>query len=437
MASARNNGNGSAKIRVLGVGGGGCNAVARMIRERPDSTVFKCLNTDQQALASLPQHMRLILGQQQLKGLGAGGDPEMGKLAAEESANEITSMCEDADMVFVTAGMGGGTGTGAAPIVARLARECGALVVGVVTKPFFFEGGAKQRLAEEGIGNLEPYVDSLVIVPNDRLLNINSQNLALNKAFKLVDGALRQAVMAMADVVSCKGEINVDFADVRSVLTHGGRCYFALGQDNRSSAAQAAKKALSSPFLETDIKEAKKALLVVSGSRRLKLADVQAASEVVQKALHPDAHIIFGVTTDQTLKDEIRVTLVASAQAQVVENDPEFGDNSVQEKPVENLADTLEHSLPLWDTKDSQKEEAHPLTGIIRELDTELREIIVGRKDGKVMTLAVTDDTEMVKDSREAGFERLRVGDKIQPVSMYNASTGILDRLVVCRSKAF
>jgi len=437
MISTRNNGNSSARIRVLGIGGGGCNAVARMMRERPDSTVFKCLNTDQQALASLPQHMRLILGQQHLKGLGAGGDPQMGRLAAEESANEITSMCEDADMVFVTAGMGGGTGTGAAPIVARMARECGALVVGVITKPFFFEGGAKQRLAEEGISNLESCVDSLVIVPNDRLLGMSGSNLALNKAFKLADGALRQAVLSMADVVTHKGEINVDFADVRSVLNDGGRCYFALGQDNRSSAAQAARKALASPFLETDIREAKKALLVVSGSRRLKLGDVQAASQVVQKALHPDAHIIFGVTTDQTLKDEIRVTLVASAQAQVLDSALGFNNAKVQEKPVENLVDTIERSIPLWDTSEQPKEEGHPLSGIIRELDTELREVIVGRKDGKVMTLAVTDDTELVKDSKDAGFERLRVGDKIQPVSMYDPSTRILDKLVVCRSKAF
>jgi cell division protein FtsZ len=429
--------NGSAKIRVLGIGGGGCNAVVRMMRERPDSTVFKCLNTDQQALASLPQHMSLILGGQQLKGLGAGGDPEMGKIAAEESASEITSMCEDADMVFVTAGMGGGTGTGAAPIVARLARECGALVVGVVTKPFFFEGGAKQRLAEQGIGNLESCVDSLVIVPNDRLLGSSGANLALNKAFKLADGALRQAVLAMADVVTHKGEINVDFADVRSVLTHGGRCYFALGQDNRSSAAQAAKKALASPFLETDLSEARKALLVVSGSRRLKLGDVQAASEVIQKALHPDAHIIFGVTTDQTLKDEIRVTLVASAQAPVLNSALDSGEAAVQEKPVENLADAIERSIPLWDMEEQPKEEGHPLSGVIRELDSEFREVTVGRKDGKVLTLAVTDDTEMVKDNKDAGFERLRVGDKIAPVSMYNPSTSILDRLVVSRSKVF
>jgi len=436
MASVRNN-NSSAKIRVLGIGGGGCNAVARMMRERPDSTAFKCLNTDQQALASLPQHMSLVLGRQQLKGLGAGGDPEMGKMAAEESGDEIRSICEDADMVFVTAGMGGGTGTGAAPIVARMARECGALVVGVVTKPFFFEGGAKQRLAEAGVANLEPHVDSLVIVPNDRLLGASGANLALNKAFKLADGALRQAVLSMSDVVSCKGEINVDFADVRSVLTHGGRCFFALGQDNRSSAAQAAKKALASPFLETDLSEARKALLVVSGSRKLKLGDVQVASQVVQEALHPDAHIIFGVTTDQTLKDEIRVTLVASAQARVIEKDLEFNDVSVQEKPVENLVDTIERSILLWDTNEQPKEEGHPLAGVIRELDSELREVMVGRKDGKVLTLAVTDDTEMVKDSKDAGFERLRVGDKIQPVSMYNPLTGILDRLVVNRSKVF
>jgi len=437
MTSLGNDDNGSARIRVLGVGGGGCNAVARMIRERPDSTSFKCLNTDQQALASVPLRIRLILGQQQLKGLGAGGDPEMGRLAAEESRDEIRSICDEADMVFVTAGMGGGTGTGAAPIVARLAKECGALVVGVVTKPFFFEGGAKLRLAEEGISSLESYVDSLVIVPNDRLLGMSGSNLALSKAFKLADSALRQAVLSMADVVSCRGEINVDFADVRSVLTQGGRCFFALGQDNHSSAAKAVKKALASPFLETNISEAKKALLVVSGSRRLKVADVQIASEVVQSALHPDAHIIFGITSDQTLKDEIRVTLVASAQATVADSGLDFDEFAALEKPVENLQETIENSLPLWDTYDKEKEDAHALAGVIRELDSELREIIVGRKDGKLMTLAITDATEMIKDSREAGFERLCIGDKIQPVSLYNPSTGILDRLVVNRSTVF
>ncbi|MFC1978871.1 hypothetical protein ACFLVP_02675, partial [Chloroflexota bacterium] len=240
-----------------------------------------------------------------------------------------------------------------------------------------------------------------------------------------------------SDVISCKGEINVDFADVRSVLTHGGRCFFALGQDSRRSAAQAAKKALDSPFLETDLSEARKALLVVSGSRRLKLADVQVASEVVKNALHPDAHIIFGVTNDQTLKDEIRVTLVASAQAQVVDRDLEYVDVSVQEKSVENLEKTLEHSILLWDTNEQPKEEGYSLAGIIRELDSELREIIVGRKDGKVMTLAVTDATEMVKDSRKAGFDRLSVGDRIQPTSSYNPVTSILNTLVVSCSKGF
>jgi cell division GTPase FtsZ len=318
-----------------------------------------------------------------------------------------------------------------------MARECGALVVGVVTRPFFFEGSAKQQLAEQGITEMEQYVDSLVIVPNDRLLGVNGVNLALNKAFKLADGALKHAVLSMADVVSCRGEINVDFADVRSVLMHGGRCYFALGQSNRNSSALAAKKALASPFLETDLSEARKALLVVSGSRKLKVTDVQGASEVVQQALHPEAHIIFGVTTDQTLKDEIKVTLVASAQTKVADSELGFDDVVALEKPVENLEKTLEQSMPLRDMAEQRREDAHALAGVIRELDSELREIIVGRKDGKVMTLAITDATEMVKDSREAGFERLRVGDKIQPVSLYNPSTGILDRLVVNHSKAF
>lgn len=429
--------NDTAKIRVLGVGGGGCNAVARMMRQRPDGTVFKCLNTDQQALASLPQHVRLILGKEQLHGLGAGGDPALGRLAAEEGACEIASVCEDADMVFVTAGMGGGTGTGAAPVIARIARDSGALVIGVVTKPFFFEGGAKQRLAEDGISELETHVDSLIIVPNDRLLCSNGENLALNRAFKLADGALKQAVLSMAEVVSSKGEINVDFADVRSVLMYGGRCLFALGQDVRSSAGRAAKQALASPFLEMDLSEARKALLVVSGSRRMKLAEVQIVSQVVQNALHPEAHIIFGVTTDQTLKDEIKVTLVASAQATILDSESRYGNERSQEKMVENIEDALVYSQPLWNMDEKAKEKTYPIAGIIRELDTELCEVVVGSQDGKILTLAITDDTEMVKDSKKAGFERLRIGDKIQPISLYDPSTGILDKLVVSRSNKF
>ena len=341
MASGRND-IGSARIRVLGVGGGGSNAVARMMRQRPDGAVFKCMNTDKQALASLPQHMRLILGRESLGRMGAGGDPVMGRLAAEESAGEIRSVCTDADMIFVTAGMGGGTGTGAAPVVARIAKECGALVIGVVTTPFFFEGSAKSRLAGAGIADMESCVDSLVVVPNDRLLSMNGQNLALNKAFRLADGTLRQAVLAMADVVSCRGEINVDLADVRSVLKAGGRCFFALGQDRHSSAVQAARGALASPLLDTDISLARKALLVVSGSRRLKLGDVQAASEVVQQSLHPDAHIIFGITTDQSLKDEIRVTLVASAQPSEAVCRAEKPDAVIaNEKMVENIEESF------------------------------------------------------------------------------------------------
>ena len=335
----------------------------------------------------------------------------------------------------------------------------------MVTKPFFFEGGAKQRLAEEGVSGLEPFVDSLVIVPNDRLMRMSGANLALNKAFKLADSALKQAVLAMADVVTHKGEINVDFADVRSVLTHGGRCYFALGQDNRNSAAQAARKALASPFLDTDLTQARKALLVVSGSRRLKLGDVQAASEVVQKALHPDAHIIFGVTTDQSLKDEIRVTLIASAQPAVVKpvdttpviEIPDI-DASIAEKVepvaatnkmVDNIEQALENSLPLWNTDeprqeqetecevDSEVEPSEALSGVIRDIDSEFREITIAEKKGKLFTLVVNEATHLVKDSRDVGFERLSVGDRIQPVSMYKPSTGILDKLVVARGRVY
>ncbi len=442
MASTKSNDSSGARIKVLGVGGGGGNAVARMMRLRPDGAVFKCMNTDKQALASLPQHMRLILGRESLDGMGAGGEPEMGRLAAEESKDEIRSVCTDADMIFVTAGMGGGTGTGAAPIVSRIAKECGALVIGVVTTPFFFEGKTKRRLAEKGIADMESYVDSLVVVSNDKLLSINGENLALNKAFKLADGALRQAVLAMADVVSCRGEINVDLADVRSVLKTGGRCFFALGQDKHGSAVQAARGALASSLLDTDLSSARKALLVVSGSRRLKLGDVQAASEVVQQSLHPDAHIIFGITTDQSLKDEIRVTLVASAQSSDAVITVETPDTVIaDEKMVEDIEEALECSLPLWDTdqQDAAEEtlKLNALSGVIRDIDSELREITVNVKNGKTVTLGVGEATELMKEGRETGFERLSVGDKIQDVSMYYPETGMLNKLVVSRGRSF
>lgn len=433
MSKQKNKPDGVARVKVLGVGGGGCNAVIRMMRERPGSTRFICLNTDEQALASIPQRMRILLGQKMLHGLGAGGDLEQGKRAAEESSREIKALFKDTDMIFITAGMGGGTGTGAAPVMARLAKESGVLTVGIVTRPFFFEGSTKRRLADDGIQLMESNVDSLIIVPNDGLLSMNSQSLSMNKAFKMADSALRQAVFAIADVLECKGDINVDFADVRSVLKDSGRCLFALGQAQRTLASKAAQTAVESPLLETNLNEARKALLVVSGSRRLKLSDVQAASEVVQQALHPEAHIIFGVTTDQSLGDQVRVTLIASTHASKSETVDDILDSVTgQEDSVVDLENNLVNSGSLWDSDEGS---GNMVTGVIRELDNDFREITISSDDGDDVTLALTEATQLIKDSCIAGFERLRIGDFIQSASRYNPATGVLDKLVVKRRR--
>lgn len=433
MTIKKNHKNGKVKVKVVGIGGGGCNAVARIVRDRLNSTGFVCLNTDEQSLRLVPRHMRLTLGPELLHGLGAGGDPELGGRAAEDSKQEIAAVLREDALVFITAGMGGGTGTGAAPIVARLAKESGALVVGVVTRPFSFEGSTKRRLADAGILELEPLVDSLIVVPNDRLIALDNHNLSLTRAFKLADSALRQAIVAIAEVIGSTGEINVDFADVRSVLQEGGRCLFTVGQAPGAAGAEAAKRALSSPFLETDPGEARRALLTISGSRKLKLSQVQAIAEVVQQAIHPEAHIIFGVIIDRSLENQVRVTLIASTR-------PCHGTGAnmlkayAKEKPVQGTQPALDLDTRLQGTK-SQLGQA--ITGVILEIDKLAWQITVSREEDEPLTLALADQTQLIKDGHEASIELLGVGDILQPASRYDPLTKVATKLQVKQRQSF
>ena len=294
-------------LKVLGVGGAGNNVVNRMVKSGTQGVEFISVNTDKQALAVSNADQKIQIGEKLTHGQGAGSDPDMGKKSAEESRNDIAKSIEDADMVFITAGMGGGTGTGAAPIVAEIAREAGALTVGVVTKPFKFEGKRRMDQAEEGIKSLLGKVDSLLIIPNDRLKYATDQKVTLANAFEIADDVLRQAVTSISDL------INLDFADVTTIMKDAGFAHMGVGHAvGKGKAEEAARMAVSSPLMETSINGAHGVLINVTGSEDMGLDDVEAAANLVQEAAHPDANIIFGATFDNTLEDEIRVIVIAT-----------------------------------------------------------------------------------------------------------------------------
>ena len=300
-------------LKVLGVGGAGNNVVNRMVKSGTQGVEFISVNTDKQALAVSNADQKIQIGEKLTHGQGAGSDPDMGKKSAEESRNEIAKSIEDADMVFITAGMGGGTGTGAAPIVAESAREAGALTVGVVTKPFKFEGKRRMDQAEAGIKSLLGKVDSLLIIPNDRLKYATDQKVTLANAFEIADDVLRQAVTSISDLIKNTGFINLDFADVTTIMKDAGFAHMGVGHAvGKGKAEEAAKMAVSSPLMETSINGAHGVLINVTGSEDMGLDDVEAAANLVQEAAHPDANIIFGATFDNTLEDEIRVIVIAT-----------------------------------------------------------------------------------------------------------------------------
>ena len=300
-------------IKVVGVGGGGNNVVNRMVRTGTKGVDFIAVNTDKQALTISSATQKIQIGEKLTNGQGAGSDPEVGRKSAEENRAQIAKSLEDADMVFITAGMGGGTGTGAAPIVADIAKERDILTVGVVTKPFRFEGSRRMRQAEGGITELRSKVDSLVIIPNERLKLATDQKITMVNAFEIADDVLQQAVQSISDLIKNTGFINLDFADVSAVMKNAGRAHMGVGRAaGKNKAEEAAKMAVSSPLLETSINGAKGVLINVTGSVDIGLEEVETAANLVQEAAHPDANIIFGATFDETLDDEIRVTVIAT-----------------------------------------------------------------------------------------------------------------------------
>ncbi|MBC2399179.1 cell division protein FtsZ [Clostridium tetanomorphum] len=302
-----------AQIKVIGCGGGGNNAVNRMIKEGLKNVEFIAINTDKQALMLSQASQKIQIGDKLTKGLGAGANPEIGQKAAEESKEEISQAIKGADMVFITAGMGGGTGTGAAPVIAEIAKSMGILTVGVVTKPFPFEGRKRMLHAEMGVKNLKDRVDTLVTIPNERLLSVVDKKTTLMDSFKLADDVLRQGVQGISDLITIPGLVNLDFADVRTIMTDRGLAHMGVGNgtgDNR--AQEAAKQAISSPMLETSIVGATGVLLNITGGGDLGLLEINEAAEIVQQAADPDANIIFGAVIDENLKDEIRITVIAT-----------------------------------------------------------------------------------------------------------------------------
>lgn len=303
----------AAKIKVVGVGGGGGNAVSRMAAGNLTGVEFWSVNTDSQALIQSSTLNRLQIGQKLTRGLGAGGNPAVGQKAAEESSEELAAALEGADLVFIAAGMGGGTGTGGAPIVAHIAKESGALTVGVVTRPFSFEGKRRTRQAEEGIQVLQEAVDTLIVIPNDKLLSVISEQTPVQEAFRVADDVLRQGVQGISDIILIPGMINVDFADVRSVMADAGSALMGIGMGSgKSRAREAAVTAVSSPLLETSIEGAKGVLFNITGGLDLSLHEVHAAAEIIAEAVDPEANIIFGTVQDERMQGEVRVTVIAT-----------------------------------------------------------------------------------------------------------------------------
>jgi cell division protein FtsZ len=304
---------GTALIRVVGIGGGGSNAVDRMIDEGIGGVEFIAMNTDGQALMRSQAPQRIRLGDKATRGLGAGGDPEIGERAAEESLDELYKIMQGSDMVFVTAGMGGGTGTGAAPLVAKIAREQGALTIGVVTRPFSFEGAQRSRAAEGGIEKLKEQVDTLIVIPNDKLLEMGDRRSSLMESFRMADDVLRQGIQGISELITVPGLINLDFADVKTIMSLGGAALMAVGQGTGEDRARvAAEQALSSRLLDVTIDGARGILFNVTGGRDLGLYEIDQAAAIIRETAHPDVNLIFGAVIDETMEDAVRITVIAT-----------------------------------------------------------------------------------------------------------------------------
>lgn len=302
-----------ARIKVIGVGGGGCNAVDRMIDEGLQGVEFVAINTDAQALLLSKAQTRVRVGEKLTRGLGSGGDPEIGRKATEESAEDLYAVIKGSDMVFITGGMGGGTGTGGSAVVAQIAKEIGALTIGVVTRPFTFEGARRNKAAETGITKLKEQADTLIVIPNDRLLQIVDKRANLQQAFRLADDVLRQGVQGISELITVPGLINLDFADVRTIMSEGGAALMAVGNAKGEDAAQiAAEQAISSQLLDITIDGAHGVLFNVTGGSGLTLYDVNQAAAIIKETAHPDVNLIFGAVIDPEMEDAVRITVIAT-----------------------------------------------------------------------------------------------------------------------------
>ena len=328
-----------ANIKVIGVGGGGNNAVNRMVESELKGVQFLSVNTESQVLELSKADVTIQIGEKVTKGLGAGANPQIGEAAAQESREDIIKALEGADMVFVTAGMGGGTGTGAAPVVAECAKEVGALTVGVVTKPFAFEGKRRRAAAEKGIEFFTQKVDTIIVIPNDKLLQVVDKKCSLSDAFGKADDVLRQGIKGISDLIQIPGLINLDFADVKTIMTEQGEALMGIGiATGENRAADAAKMAINSSLLETSIDGAKGILLNISGSANLSLFEINEAAEIISDAADPDANIIFGSVIDESLGDSVQVTVVATGFNSSTKNVPEFGKTTTAARPATNTS---------------------------------------------------------------------------------------------------
>ena len=331
-------------IKVVGVGGGGCNAVNRMVEARIQGVQFVGVNTDAQALMRCEAESRIRIGERITRGLGVGGDPERGRQAAEESRDELKEAVKDADMVFITAGMGGGTGTGAAPVLAQVAKDAGALTVAVVTRPFSFEGAKRKGFADQGVAALQQEVDTLIVIPNDRLLALADEKTTVVESFLMADDVLRQGIQGVSELITLPGDINLDFADIRRTMAEAGPALMAIGRasgENRT--VQAAQAAVSSPLLDVSIHGATRVLFNITSSGDLGLHELNMAAQVIAEVVDPEAEIIFGTATDPTLGEEVKLTLIAvgfttqDVFRSAVEEE-EF--RRMRAEAMENMADT-------------------------------------------------------------------------------------------------
>ena len=341
---------GTATIKVIGVGGAGNNAVNRMIEAGIKGVEFIAVNTDRQALQKSKAGTKIQIGEKVTRGLGAGANPDIGAQSAEENKSEIAETLRGADMVFVTAGMGGGTGTGAAPIVAQAAKEMGILTIGVVTKPFTFEGKKRLSQAERGIESLKGKVDSLVVIPNDKLLQVIDRKTSINEAFRMADDILRQGVQGISDLIAVTGTVNLDFADVKTIMLNTGMAHMGIGRASGENRAEdAAKQAVQSPLLETSIEGARGVIINITGGEDLGLHEVNTAAELVQRSVDPEANIIFGTVTDPEMGDEIQITVIATGFEK-----PEARNASTVDSFINKSWEKKTSSIPASDVNSSQ-----------------------------------------------------------------------------------